>query len=79
MDLDQVTELYNASGLGKRRPVDERRIMSDMIRYANLVVTAWDSELLVGIACTHTDFSYVGYLAVSLRVSRIKGVALGSI
>lgn len=70
LDLDQVIELYNTSGLGERRPVDDRRIMSDMIRHANLVVTAWDNELLVGIARTLTDFSYVGYLAdLAVRAS----------
>jgi len=70
LDLDQVIELYNASGLGERRPVDERHIMSDVLRHANLVVTAWDGELLVGIARTLTDFSYVGYLAdLAVRLS----------
>gem|GEM_PF-6936500 len=61
LDLDQVIELYNASTLGERRPVDDRQVMSDMLRRANLVVTAWDGNLLVGIARTLTDFSYVGY------------------
>jgi GNAT superfamily N-acetyltransferase len=63
LDLDQVIELYNASTLGERRPVDDRQVMSDMLRHANLVVTAWDGDLLVGIARTLTDFSYVGYLS----------------
>jgi GNAT superfamily N-acetyltransferase len=63
LDLDQVIELYNASTLGERRPVDDRQVMSDMLRHANLVVTAWDGNLLVGIARTLTDFSYVGYLS----------------
>ena len=63
LNLDQVIDLYNASTLGERRPVDDRRIMSEMLQRANLVVTAWDEELLVGIARTLTDFSYVGYLA----------------
>jgi predicted N-acetyltransferase YhbS len=63
LDLDQVIELYNASTLGDRRPVDDRQVMSDMLRHANLVVTAWDGNLLVGIARTLTDFSYVGYLS----------------
>ena len=40
LNLDQVIELYNASTLGERRPVDDRRIMTDMLRHANLVVTA---------------------------------------
>lgn len=63
LNLDQVIELYHSSTLGERRPVDDRQIMSEMIRQANLVVTAWDRDLLVGIARTLTDFSYVGYLA----------------
>jgi predicted N-acetyltransferase YhbS len=63
LNLDQVIDLYNASTLGERRPVDDRRIMSEMLQHANLVVTAWDGEVLVGIARTLTDFSYVGYLA----------------
>jgi predicted N-acetyltransferase YhbS len=63
LDLDQVIELYNESTLGQRRPVDDRQIVSDMIRHGNLTVTAWDEELLVGISRTLTDFSYVGYLS----------------
>lgn len=70
IDLDQVIELYHASTLGDRRPVDNREIMADMLNHANLVVTAWDSDLLVGIARTLTDFSYVGYLAdLAVRAS----------
>jgi GNAT superfamily N-acetyltransferase len=70
LDLDQVIDLYNASTLGKRRPVDDPRIMSDMLSHANLVVTAWDGALLIGIARTLTDFSYVGYLAdLAVRAS----------
>jgi ribosomal protein S18 acetylase RimI-like enzyme len=63
LDLDQVIELYRASTLGARRPIDDREIMSAMLQQANLVVTAWDGELLVGIARTLTDFAYVGYLS----------------
>jgi predicted N-acetyltransferase YhbS len=70
LKLNQVIDLYQASTLGERRPIDDRQIMADMIRHANLVVTAWDGELLVGIARTLTDFSYVGYLAdLAVRVS----------
>lgn len=70
LDLDQVIDLYHASTLGERRPVDNREIIADMIHHANHVVTAWDDELLVGIARTLTDFSYVGYLAdLAVRAS----------
>jgi len=63
LDIDQVIELYHASTLGERRPVDDPAIMADMIEHANLVVTAWAGDLLVGIARTLSDFAYVGYLA----------------
>ena len=50
LDLDQVIELYKASTLGERRPVNDRQTMSDMLHHAKLVVTAWRGGLLIGIA-----------------------------
>ncbi len=63
LDIDAVIELYQASTLGKRRPVDDRDRMTQMIRNANLIVTAWDANLLVGISRAISDFSYVTYLS----------------
>ena len=72
-DPDQIIELYQASTLGKRRPIDDRQIVADMMRHANLVVTAWDGDLLVGISRTLTDFSYTGYVAdLAVRQSHQK-------
>ena len=70
LNLDAVIDLYRASTLGERRPVDDRERMASMIRHANLVVTAWDENLLIGIARSLTDFCYVTYLAdLAVRVS----------
>jgi GNAT superfamily N-acetyltransferase len=63
LDLDQTIGLYRASTLGERRPVDNRACMQEMLERANLIVTAWDGERLVGISRTLTDFCYVAYLA----------------
>ena len=63
LDLDAVIELYRASTLGERRPIDDRAAMAAMLNHANLVVTAWDGPQLVGIARTLTDFAFVGYLS----------------
>jgi GNAT superfamily N-acetyltransferase len=63
LEVADAIELYNASGLGERRPVDDPGIFADMLQHANLTVTAWDGELLVGMSRTLTDFSYVGYLS----------------
>jgi len=68
--LDAVIELYRASTLGERRPVEDRERMALMLRHANLVVTAWESELLVGIARSVSDFSYATYLSdLAVRLS----------
>jgi len=56
-------ELYRASTLGAYRPLDDPEAVGQMIEYANLFVTAWDGSLLVGLARSLTDFSYVAYLA----------------
>jgi len=73
LDLDAVIELYRASTLGERRPVDDRERMSQMLRNANLVATAWDGEQLVGIARSVTDFSYATYLSdLAVRSSHQK-------
>lgn len=63
LDLDAVIELYRASTLGARRPVEDRERMRAMIEGANLVVTAWDGPRLVGIARSLSDFAYCTYLS----------------
>ena len=73
LNLDAVIELYRASTLGERRPVEDRERMRLMLANANLVVTAWEGDLLVGIARSLSDFSYATYLAdLAVRASHQK-------
>jgi len=73
LELDDVIELYRASTLGERRPVDDRDRMKLMLDNANLVVTAWDGEILVGMARSVSDFSYATYLSdLAVRTSHQK-------
>jgi predicted N-acetyltransferase YhbS len=70
LDLDAVIELYRASTLGERRPIDDRERMRAMISHADIVVTAWDADTMVGIARSVSDFAYFTYLAdLAVRVS----------
>ena len=70
LDLDVVIDLYRDSTLGERRPVDDRERMAAMLHHANLVVTAWDGDLLVGIARSFSDFSFFTYLSdLAVRMS----------
>ena len=69
-DLDAVIELYRASTLGERRPVDDRARMAAMLNNANLIITAWDGSLLVGISRALSDFCFTTYLSdLAVRVS----------
>jgi GNAT superfamily N-acetyltransferase len=70
LDLDMMIDLYVDSTLGARRPVDNRDRMAKMLANANLVVTAWDGDKLVGIARSITDFAYAMYLSdLAVRLS----------
>ena len=74
LDLDATIELYRASTLGERRPVDDRQRMAAMLRHANLVVSAWDGKELVGISRALSDFSFVTYLSdLAVRKSHQRG------
>jgi len=70
LDLQTVIELYEASTLGERRPVSERDRMAAMLKHSNIVITAWDGDLLVGISRALSDFSFVTYLSdLAVRAS----------
>lgn len=70
LEVDAIIELYRASTLGARRPVDDRERMSAMLRNATLIVTAWDGGTVVGIARALSDFAYCTYLAdLAVRLS----------
>ena len=60
---EQAIDLYIRSTLGERRPINNPSTFSDMLSNANLIISAWDEERLIGISRSFTDFSYVTYLA----------------
>ena len=63
IDLDEMIDLYVDSTLGERRPVEDRVRMARMLEEADLVITAWDGDLLVGISRCVTDSVYCNYLS----------------
>lgn len=70
LDIAEVIDLYVASTLGERRPVDDVPRMAAMFRDSNLVITAWDGALLVGVSRSMTDFHYATYLSdLAVRLS----------
>ena len=57
-DLIRVLE-----GSGIVRPTHDVARIEKMFAHANLVVTAWEGETLVGVCRALTDFSYCCYLS----------------
>lgn len=70
LDLAAARELYRASTLGARRPIDDDARFAAMLAQANLTVTAWDGDRLVGIARCVANFVWTTYLAdLTVRAS----------
>jgi ribosomal protein S18 acetylase RimI-like enzyme len=61
IEAHQLAELFQASGI--KRPVEDLNRLKKMLDNANLVVTAWDGDKLIGMARAITDFSYCCYLS----------------
>jgi predicted N-acetyltransferase YhbS len=59
----QAIDLYIRSSLGERRPINNLQTFESMLKHANLTITAWDGDQLIGISRSLTDFSYVAYLS----------------
>lgn len=60
-DAALVADVYRRANLG--RPVDDLERIASMIEHADVIVSAWDGERLVGVARTLTDFRYCAYLS----------------
>jgi GNAT superfamily N-acetyltransferase len=69
ISVDQFLSVLRRSSLAERRPVEDSDCIEGMLRHADLLVTAWQEDLLVGIARSVTDFSYCCYLS-DLAVDR---------
>lgn len=60
---EQFIGLLNRSTLGERRPVGDKERIQRMLDHGNVLVTAWQNELLVGVSRALTDFAFCCYLS----------------
>ena len=58
---EALAGVFERSGIA--RPVGDKERLRKMIAHANLTVTAWDGETLVGVARALTDFCWCCYLS----------------
>ncbi len=60
-EVKEIIELYRDAAL--KRPVEDQERIRAMYKHANLIVTAWDGEELVGVSRALTDYAYCCYLS----------------
>ncbi len=73
---NEFKELLVKSTLGERRPIDNFDRIKIMIKNSNLIITARDMGILIGVSRSITDFAYCTYLsdlAVDLEYQK-KGI-----
>ncbi len=58
---EQIIELYDNAGLP--RPTKDKDRIQKMFDNSNLIITAWDNDLLVGVSRCITDWVWSCYLA----------------
>jgi len=59
----EFIDVLRRSTLAERRPVDDPKCIQAMLEHADLLCTAWDDDILVGVARSVTDFEYCCYLS----------------
>lgn len=63
LSVGQFAALLSKTSLGSRRPLEDADCLQGMLDHADLTITAWAGEQLVGIARSVTDFHYACYLS----------------
>ena len=63
LSVDAFVDVLNRSTLGERRPVGDPQRVKQMLDHANILVTAWLENQLVGVSRALTDFSFCCYLS----------------
>jgi ribosomal protein S18 acetylase RimI-like enzyme len=72
---EQIIELYANAGLP--RPINDKERIQKMFDNSNLIITAWDKELLVGVSRSITDWVWACYLSDLAIRDEYKKVGIG--
>ena len=63
LPADEFIDVLKKTSLGARRPVDDPPRIAEMLRQADLIVTARHNGQLVGVSRALTDFQFCTYLS----------------
>lgn len=63
ISTNDFIDILTRSTLSERRPINEPERLKKMLDNADVLITAWDGEKLVGISRAITDSAYCTYLS----------------
>lgn len=63
LGVTEFADLLVRSTLAERRPIGDPGALEEMLKHANLIMTARAGGLLVGVSRALTDFSFCTYLS----------------
>jgi len=74
LGVEEFKSVLIRSTLGERRPVENEQRLSKMVSNANIIITARENGVLIGISRAISDFVYCTYLSdLAVDVSYQKG------
>ncbi len=76
--VSQFKDLLIRSTLGERRPIDDLERLQQMLDHAQLLITAWSGDTLVGISRALTDYCYSTYLSDLAVDKAYQGLGIGT-
>jgi len=62
ISVGDFADVLKRSTLAERRPVDNTARLQRMLDHANVIVTAWAGEQLIGISRAITDFAVISLI-----------------
>lgn len=77
LDPDEFIDVLKKTTLAERRPVDDRPRIEEMLRQADLIVTARHNGQLVGVSRALTDFQFCTYLSDLAVDEAFQGQGIG--
>ncbi|MBB6325295.1 GNAT superfamily N-acetyltransferase [Algoriphagus iocasae] len=76
--LEEFMKVLDESGLGKRRPMDDQKLLNQMILGTNLWVTAREEGTLIGLMRGISDYCYRTFVADLAVIKSYQGKGIGT-
>lgn len=76
--LEEFMKVLDESGLGKRRPMDDPKLLNQMILGTNLWVTAREEGTLIGLMRGISDYCYRTFVADLAVNKSYQGKGIGT-